>query len=192
MPEGQFRGRGALFSTPGLGVQVSADDDDDNGNPDADPDQVEFSNLNATYPAAFGTFSPQRLFSPVGSNVTNVGFVVPGSDAQAQTNGFGAVFTDVDVAGATTIELLDATGKSLGVWPAPASGGSEGLSFLGVRLDPGVGAVAAKITTGNAALVAPPAPAPPTAPPTSSSWTTSSTASRSRCRRPPVQPHSRT
>ena len=50
MPEGQFRGRGALFTTPGIGVQVSGDDNDDAGAPDADPDQVEFANLNAGYP----------------------------------------------------------------------------------------------------------------------------------------------
>ena len=103
MPEGQFRGRGAVFTTPGLGVMVSGDN---NVPADADPDEVEFTNLNANYDDAFGTFSPQRLFSPVGSNVTNVEFVVPASDTPAQTSGFGAVFTDVDVAGATTIELI--------------------------------------------------------------------------------------
>jgi hypothetical protein len=160
MPEGQFRARGALLSTPGLGVQVSADDNDDNGSPDADPDQVQFTNLNPTYEAEFAPFSPERLFAPIGSNVTETEFVIPGSDTQAQTNGFGVVFTDVDQAGATTIELLDAKGASLGLWPVPASPGSEQLSFLGVKLDPGVGASAAKITTGTAALVAPPAVSP--------------------------------
>ncbi len=160
MPEGQFRARGALLSTPGLGVQVSADDNDDNGNPDADADQVQFTNLNPTYEAEFAPFSPERLFAPVGSNVTTTKFVIPGTDTQAQTNGFGVVFTDVDQAGATKIELLDAKGASLGVWPVPASPGSEQLSFLGVKLDPGVGASAAKITTGTAALVAPPTVSP--------------------------------
>jgi hypothetical protein len=160
MPDGQFRARGAVFSTPGLGVQVSADDNDDNGNPDADADQVQFTNLNPTYAAEFATFSPERLFAPVGSNITNTEFVIPASDTPAQTNGFGAVFTDVDQAGATTIELLDAKGASLGVYPVPASPGSETLSFLGVKLDPGVGAAAARITTGTAALVAPPGVSP--------------------------------
>ncbi len=160
MPEGQFRGRGALFSTPGLGVQVSADDNDDNGNPDADPDQIQFSNINPTYEGEFITFSPERLFAPIGSNVTTTRFVVPASDTQAQTNGLGVVFTDVDQAGPTKIELLDATGASLGTYPVPASPGSESLSFLGIKLDPGVGAASAKVTTGTAALVAPPGPSP--------------------------------
>jgi hypothetical protein len=152
MPEGQFRGRGALFTTPGIGVQVSGDDDNDGGNPDADPDQVEFANLNAGYPGAFAPFSAERLFAPVGSNVTETEFVIPATDTQAQTDGFGVVFTDVDTPGQTTIELLDAEGESLGVFDAPALAGDEDLSFLGIKLDPGVGATSARITTGGAAL----------------------------------------
>jgi hypothetical protein len=152
MPEGQFRGRGALFTTPGIGVQVSGDDNDDGGNPDADADLVEFANLNAGYPAAFAPFSAERLFAPVGSNVTDTEFVIPATDTQAQTNGFGVVFTDVDTAGQTTIELLDSDGDSLGTYDAPASAGNEDLSFLGIKLDPGVGATSARITTGGAAL----------------------------------------
>ena len=152
MPEGQFRGRGALFTTPGTGVQVSGDDDNDGGNPDADPDLVEFANLNAGYPAAFAPFSAERLFAPVGSNVTDTEFVIPATDTPGQTNGLGVVFTDVDTAGQTTIELLDSDGESLGVWDAPASAGDEDLSFLGIKLDPGVAASSARITTGGAAL----------------------------------------
>jgi hypothetical protein len=152
MPEGQFRGRGALFTTPGIGVQVSGDDDDDAGSPDADPDQVEFANLNAGYPGAFAPFSAERLFAPVGSNVTETEFVVAATDTPAQTNGLGVVFTDVDTPAQTTIELLDADGESLGVYDAPASAGDEDLSFLGIKLDPGTGAASARITTGGAAL----------------------------------------
>jgi hypothetical protein len=152
MPEGQFRGRGALFTTPGTGVQISGDDNDDAGSPDADPDLVEFANLNADYPGEFAPFSPERLFAPVGSNVTETEFVIPATDTEAQSNGLGVVFTDVDVASETTIELLDSEGESLGVWAAPASAGSEDLSFLGIKLDPGVGATRALIETGGAAL----------------------------------------
>ena len=152
MPEGQFRGRGAVFTTPGTGVQVSGDDDNDGGGPDADPDLVEFANLNAGYPGDFAPFSVERLFAPVGSNVTETEFVIPATDTQAETNGFGVVFTDVDVPSQTTIELLDSEGESLGVFAAPASAGSEDLSFLGIKLDPGVGATSARIETGEAAL----------------------------------------
>jgi hypothetical protein len=153
MPEGQFRGAGAIFSTPGTGFQVSGDDD----NPaDTDPDQVEFSDTNAGYAADFAPFSPQRLFSPVGSNVTDTTFVLPGTATPAQTNGFGVVFSDVDLTG-TTIELFAADGTSLGSFPVPAAGnGSETFSFLGVFFDAGERATLARITTGGAPLAAAP------------------------------------
>ena len=77
MPENNFRNVGALFSTPGVGFEVSGDDNNDNGNPDADPDQVEFTDINPTYDDAFAPFSPERLFAPIGSNVTETEFVVP-------------------------------------------------------------------------------------------------------------------
>jgi hypothetical protein len=150
MPENNFRNVGAVFSTPGLGFELSADDNDDNGAADADPDQVEFTDINPTYDDALAPFSPERLFAPIGSNVTETRFVVPGSNTAAQTNGFGVVFSDVDQAGPTRIELLDAAGASLGVWPVPATAGDETFSFVGVVLDPGVAAARAVITTGNA------------------------------------------
>jgi hypothetical protein len=157
MPENQFRNVGALFSTPGLGFQVSGDDDADGvpPAPDADPDQVEFTNLNANYATAFAPFSPERLFAPIGSNVTETRFVVPGTDTPADTNGFGAVFTDVDVSEQTTIELLDAEGGSLGTYDVPATAGDASLSFLGVRYDAGERIAVARITTGAAPLVSP-------------------------------------
>ena len=45
MPEGQFRGAGALFTTPGTGVQVSGD----LMTPFADPDLPDFAETNPTY-----------------------------------------------------------------------------------------------------------------------------------------------
>ncbi len=77
--------RGALFTTPGTGfvqapVEGLAETFD---NPD--------------FVTSFRAFSPVRLFSAVNSNVTKVEFFVPGGgDIPAVTNGFGAVFTDVD------------------------------------------------------------------------------------------------
>jgi hypothetical protein len=53
---------------------------------------------NDTYARIFQPFSPVRLFSPVGSNQTEVDFFVPGSQGTipATTTGFAAVFTDVE------------------------------------------------------------------------------------------------
>src|SRR3954470_13932113 len=57
--------RGVVFATPGTGFQVSASDVFG---------QSDFGNINFTYPADFAAFSPMRLFTPIGSNVTDVNF----------------------------------------------------------------------------------------------------------------------
>ena len=117
--------RGAVFATPSRRVQVSADAD----NPTRTP--VRFANLTAATADRFTTFSPERLFTAVGSNRLDVTFFVPGTETPATVRGFGAVFTDVDRAGHTTIEYFTAQGQSLGKHAVPVSP-DGGLAFLGV------------------------------------------------------------
>ena len=132
--------RGAVFSTPGTAVQVS-------GNAGVAP--VRFDNINATYSSIFQTFSAQRLFSAVGSNIVDVNFFVPGSTNPATVSGFGSVFTDVDLANTTSIQYFNTNGVSLGTFFAPTA--NNGLSFLGVTgFSEGIGRV--RITNGNIAL----------------------------------------
>jgi hypothetical protein len=138
--------RGVVFSTPGTGFQVSATA----GNSTATP--IEFGNLNPSYPTIFQTFSSPKLFTPLGSNVTDVAFFVPGSYTPATVSGFGAVFTDVDTANVTSIAYFDFNGTSLGTFFVPATAGSETLSFLGVTFNAGERVGRVRITTGNAAV----------------------------------------
>ena len=78
-------------------------------------------------------------------------FFVPGSTTSALSRGFGAVFTDVDLANATSISLFDATNTSLGTFFAQPLAGSETLSFIGVAFAmPVVSRV--RIVSGTAAL----------------------------------------
>jgi hypothetical protein len=138
--------RGAVFSSgAGSRFQVSADTD----NPTHTP--VRFGNLNTQYPAIFGTFSPQRLFTPLGTNKMSIRFFSPGTNKPATVKGFGAVFTDVDKADTTKIELYDRWGARLW-WHAVPKGptASKSLSFLGVKTSADVYEV--RITTGNAPL----------------------------------------
>jgi hypothetical protein len=134
--------RGVVFTTAGTGFQVSANAG--TGAP------VKFGNINATYPGLFQTFSPQRLFTALGSNVLDVNFFVPGSTTSALTRGFGSVFTDVDLANTTSIEFFDANNASLGTFFAPV-GGPQSLSFLGVDFGSDI-VSRVEITNGNAAL----------------------------------------
>lgn len=153
MPEGQFRvAAGALFTTPGLGVQVSGDDDSNDPGPFDDPDQIQFSDLNATYTTAFEPFTPQRLFTSIGSNVIDTRFVLPGTDTAADTNAFGVVFSDVDVEGQTRMEFFAPNGSSLGSFNVPATAGDATFSFLGVIFDAGERIARVRITQGAAPL----------------------------------------
>ncbi len=138
--------RGAVFSTPGSGFQVSANA----SNPSSAP--VEFGNINASYSSLFQTFSAQKLFTAIGSNIVDVNFFVPGSSTAALTRGFGSVFTDVDLAGITSLAFYDANNvllDTLFVPPGQTANGS--LSFLGA--DYGSAIVSrVRVTNGNAAL----------------------------------------
>lgn len=139
--------RGAVFSTPGAGFQVSADT-----TPLPPGTPVEFGNIDPNYPNFFGTFSPQRLFTALGSTITDVLFFVPGSTTPATTNGFGSIFTDVDLPNVTRIQYFDATDALLGDFFAPAASGNETLSFLGVLFDAGERVARVRITSGNQVL----------------------------------------
>jgi len=144
--------RGALFTTPGSGFEQAILDD-----------IID----NPTYATTFSTFSPSRVFTPVGSNVTDVTFFIPGSPAAAAVvTAFGAVFSDVDFCCYTQIEFFgldgrepDAAAPPLFTEVVPGPGGifppaskSGGLSFLGVQFDAGELITRARISTGNRAL----------------------------------------
>ncbi len=137
--------RGAVFSTPGTGFQVSAN---------AGVAPVRFGNIQPSYSAEFQVFSPQRLFTALGSNVVDVNFFLAGTPVPAGVSGFGAVFTDVEIANSTSIQVFDLAGASLGTFFAPVSG-PGGLSFLGID-NGGVSSIGrVRITSGNAPLGAP-------------------------------------
>lgn len=137
--------RGAVFSTPGSGFQVSANA----ANAFAAP--IEFGNIDPSYPQVFTTFSAQRLFTPIGSNILDVSFFIPGSNTPAFVTGFGVVFSDVDIAGSTSLSFFGANNLALGTWAVPSIAGNETLSFLGVLFGDAI-VSRVRITSGNTAL----------------------------------------
>ena len=135
--------RGIVLSTdPGATLQVSADSNNSTGT------LVRFGNINPTYPDSFKTFSGERLFSPVGSNIVDAVFFVPGTQTPALVRGFGAVYTDVDTEH-TAFEYFDKDGNSLGQFAVPTA--DNGLSFLGIAFDQPIVA-RVRITYGTVAL----------------------------------------
>jgi hypothetical protein len=136
--------RGVVLATPGTGFQISA-------NSGVAP--VEFGNIDANYPTLFAPFSSQKLFTALGSNITDVRFFIPGTTTAAVTTGFGAVFTDVDGPGTTSLEFFNASNTSLGVFGVPFQEGNETLSFLGVSF-PSAVVARVRVTSGNQVLAA--------------------------------------
>ncbi len=131
--------RGAEFGTPVSSEMRVSNDGIDN----------EFDSINPTYPDQFATFSAPRLFTPFDSNVVQGFFFESGTDTPAVISGFGAVFTDVDFDGVTSIEYFDVDGMSLALEFVEAE--PEGLSFLGVLFDDPIVA-SIEITLGNTTI----------------------------------------
>ncbi len=131
--------RGAVFSTPGTGFLVSA-------------------NAGLATPTLFGfpgdlqAFSPQRLFTAVGSNITDVTFFVPGTGIAATTSAFGVVFVDVEDPG-TKIEFFDATGTLLFTRDVLIAG-NQGLSFVGALADAGEKISRVRLISGGNSILA--------------------------------------
>jgi len=100
-------------------------------------------------------FSPERIFSPIGSNITDVSFFIPGTNGSvpATVSGFGAVFTDVNrnnSLSSTTLQFFDISNNlifnqavPIGVVP------KQSLSFLGAVGTAGEEIYRVRITTGN-------------------------------------------
>ena len=138
------RARGIAFKTDGSDFQLSATAESGVG--------IEFDNINDTYSDIFQTFSPQRLFTPIGSNVVEANFYNPAQPTtRALTDGFGAVFTDVDLEGKTAIGYYDKDGKLLYKQGVDPKAGDEGLSFAGVKFASNCVSFV-KLTNGTAAL----------------------------------------
>jgi hypothetical protein len=141
--------RGAVFSTPGTGFQVSgATTDAGAGQPAA----ANFGNIDPSYTATFQPFTTQRLFTALGSTITDVNFFIPGFNTPTTTNGFGAIFSDVDLTNNSSIEYFNTANASLGKFFVPSvAGGNQTLEFLGVSFPTSV-ISRVRITSGSTVL----------------------------------------
>lgn len=146
-----FSGRGTRFTTGSGFIQAA-------------PKGLADFFGNPSYETIFKAFSQSRLFSPIGSNVTDTFFFVPGNNAAnapATTRGFGVVFSDVDFPGgnintinrgnrpqSTLVEYFGIDGQLLFSSSAPLSPGDGNFSFIGVVFDD-ARIARVRITTGT-------------------------------------------
>jgi hypothetical protein len=127
---------GAILTTSGTGFRN---------------DSSLFAGVDPSYTDQFGFFSANKIFSPVGSNQLDVTFRVPGTATPALSNGFGAVFSDVDIPGSTHLEYYASDGRLLGRYDVPVRSDAAGLSFVGVKYD-SVAVARVHLTLGQGAL----------------------------------------
>jgi hypothetical protein len=135
--------RGATFTTPGTGLTQAA----------ATGGLLSLDLINPQYATLFAPFSPNRLFAPIGSNITDAFFSIPGTGGTTPAGviGFGAVFSDVDLAG--TSIAFGTTAGEIGPLAVPTFSGNQTFSFLGILLGPAEGLITnVRIVTGTTAL----------------------------------------
>lgn len=128
--------RGQIISTPGTGLRVS-----DNA----------FFDLEQSDSTQFVAFSGKKIFASIGSPIMDVVFRVAGTDSTAVVQGFGVVFSDVDVAGPTTMEFFGSNGASLKKITVPVRTDAVGFSFAGAVFESALVAKV-RITAGQTAI----------------------------------------
>jgi hypothetical protein len=135
--------RGLVLSTPGARMKVSGD-----------VNSPSFLMRDVTAQEwglqELSSFSPQRFFAPIGSVITDAEFFVPARTGRAVVRGFGAVFTDIDVANATRIQAYDREGRLIFSQAVPKPNvASKGLSFLAFLFDDDQRAARVRIISGT-------------------------------------------
>jgi hypothetical protein len=123
IPENRFRAQGALYAEP---YAVSGDG---------------FVSVNPDVAGQFPAFSPNNTFvmfdeesGKFDDRFIEQSFTLPGTDTPAATRGFGAIFTDVELANTSSIEYFSGS-KSLGKYYVDPSATSGDTQFLGVLFD---------------------------------------------------------
>lgn len=122
--------RGLLLATPGKRLKVSGD-----------ANSPSFLMKDVTRDEwgliEFAAFSNEKFFAPIGSNITDIEFRIPGTDDVACVAAFGAVFLDIDRGGQSFLEVLLTDGSHRKFMAPVQPNRSKGMSFLGVRFQTG-------------------------------------------------------
>jgi len=104
------------------------------------------------FPNDFAAFSPQKLFTAVNSNITDVTFFLPGTNTPATTSAFGAIFTDIELAGSTKMQFFDENNTLIYTRDAQVAG-NQGQTFLGAVANAGERISRVRLQSGTNTIV---------------------------------------
>jgi hypothetical protein len=113
--------RGLEYVTaPGTALRVS-----DNG----------FADINPSYATELTPFSTPKLFAPIGTNITEFRFRIPGTDTAAVVQSFAAVVVDVDKANTSRLQAFDSDGRLIANVLIPVRQAPDASSLVAVQFD---------------------------------------------------------
>jgi hypothetical protein len=134
-PDGPYtRKRGIVFTTQGNKFRVSNN---------------RFSDIDPLYSDEFVPFSQLKNFTSRSSNIIDVHFKEPGTDKPGYVQGFGLVFSDVNIEGSTSVSLYSGY-NFIGNYKVKIADTGQ-PSFLGIYM-PGKKITRARIRLGEVAL----------------------------------------
>jgi hypothetical protein len=128
------RKRGIVFTTQSNKFRVSNN---------------KFADIDPLYSDEFVPFSPLKNFTSRGSNIIDVHFKEPGTDKPGYVQGFGAVFSDVNISGSASVSLYSGY-NLIGNYKVKIADTGQ-PSFLGIYM-PGKKITRVRIKLGEAAL----------------------------------------
>jgi hypothetical protein len=112
-----------------------------------------FASVNPSIAGQFNAFSGRNTFAAINGNTIDLSFVLasgPGTTPiAAGSRGFGAIFSDVELANTSSIELFNGF-NSLGTYYVEPGANGE-FGFLGILFDTPV-ITSVRLTLGNASL----------------------------------------
>lgn len=110
--------RGLVYRiAPGTGLRVSDND---------------FSDINPTYGTDLEPFSLPKMFAPIGTNIADIEFRIPGTNTPAAVARFGAVLDDPDLANTTRVICYDKYGTVIANVSSPVRRDPDEYSLVGV------------------------------------------------------------
>ncbi len=92
----------------------------------------------------------ERLLSPVGSNLTDISFKIPGTTMPATISSFGVVFKNLAGDDHASMQFFDANGIDRGTFQIPVTESEQGYSILGITFTDGERITRVRIMNGKA------------------------------------------